>query len=151
MPADQESAPQALTVRALDELARADAPVQATGTQTFPRAALKSFGAPAVTGDTAPGRGQPLVDLATLLGPTGMGAADGMLINGSLNNGASTPFALPRGIGNNRPRLPSVRSYALGLQLGNSAWDADPFSFSGARAVKPNYTDTQVLGTFEGN
>ena len=61
-----------------------------------------------------------------------MGAADGLLINGSLNNGASTPFALPRGIGNNRPRPRGVYSYAAGFQMGNSAWDARPFSLIGS-------------------
>jgi trimeric autotransporter adhesin len=150
VPADQESVPETLTARALDELARAEALVQSTSAQTFPRTPLKSFGMPAVAGIGTPVRSQPLVDLATLLGPNDMGAAEGMLINGSLNNGASTPFALPRGIGNNRPRLPSVRTYAFGIQLGNSAWDAAPFSLSGSRSVKPNYTDTQVLGTLEG-
>jgi hypothetical protein len=79
-----------------------------------------------------------------------MGAADGLLINGSLNNGASTPFAIPRAIGNNRPRGPSVYSYAAGLQLGNSAWDARPFSLAGPRPSTPSYTDTQALGTFQG-
>ena len=79
-----------------------------------------------------------------------MGAADGLLINGSLNNGASTPFALPRGIGNNRPRPRGVYSYAAGFQMGNSAWDARPFSLIGSRAAKPSYADTQALGTFQG-
>jgi hypothetical protein len=96
-----------------------------------------------------PRRPAAAVDLATLLGPTGMGAADGMLINGSLNNGASTPFALPRGIGNNRRAC--VRSHLRARSSdGNSAWDAAPFSLSGARVVKPSYTDAQVTGTFEG-
>jgi hypothetical protein len=79
-----------------------------------------------------------------------MGAADGLLINGSLNNGASTPFAIPRAIGNNRPRGPSVYTYAAELQLGNSAWDARPFSLAGSRPSTPSYTDTEALGTFHG-
>jgi len=147
VPKDQESPADALTTRTLDELTRSG-PVPANA-GSFPRAALRPIGSQVAEGTAAIGRGQPLVDVATLLGPAGMGAADGMLINGSLNNGASTPFALPRGIGNNRPRPPSIRTYALGLQLGNSAWDAGPFSLSGARAVKPSYTDTQVTGIFE--
>jgi hypothetical protein len=149
VPHDPESPPDALAVRTLDELT----PVETTPpvALSFPRLALNAVGPVETAGDVVPvRRQQPLVDLATLLGPTGMGAADGLLINGSLNNGASTPFALPRGIGNNRPHLRSIRSYALGLQLGNSAWDAGPYSLSGARVIKPLYTDTQVLGTFEG-
>jgi len=150
IPKDQESPADALNVRTLDELTRTDAPIASGPAMPFPRAMLKVLGEDAEEGATAASRGRPAVDLATLIGPTGMGAADGMLINGSLNNGASTPFALPRGIGNNRPRVRSVRTYALGLQMGNSAWDAAPFSLSGARVVKPSYTDAQVTGTFEG-
>jgi len=148
VPKDQESPADALTTRTLDELTRTGSPPANSG--SFPQTRLKSLEKADRGGAAVTGRGWPLVDLATLVGPTGMGAAEGMLINGSLNNGASTPFALPRGIGNNRPRLPSVRTYAIGLQLGNSAWDSGPYALSGTRAVKPSYTDTQITGTFEG-
>jgi hypothetical protein len=120
-----------LAVRSFDELAREIS-------QPRPAASIANL------------REQPAVDLAVLVGPTGMGAEDGLLINGSLNNGASTPFAIPRAIGNNRPRGPSVYTYAVGLQLGNSAWDARPFSLAGPRPSTPSYTDTQALGTFQG-
>ena len=86
-----------------------------------------------------------------LIGPTGIGAEDGLLITGSLNNGASTPFALPRGIGNNRPRPPSVITYAAGLQLGSSALDARPFSLTGLRLPKPSYAALQGNGMMQGN
>ncbi|HTM03356.1 MAG TPA: hypothetical protein VL173_07640, partial [Vicinamibacterales bacterium] len=146
IPSDQDAAPTPLVVQSLDDLAKADPPVQ-SAPGTFPRAPLQ-FSSKQVETTAKAGRA-PTVDLATLIGPDGIGAADGMLINGSLNNGASTPFALPRGIGNNRPRLPTQRSYALGLQLGNSAWDARPFSLTGAETASPSYTDLQLLGTFE--
>ena len=131
VPAAKEPAPVALTVRSFDEIAR-------------------EIAAPPPERPIAAVRDQPPIDLSVLVGPTGMGAADGLLINGSLNNGASTPFAIPRAIGNNRPRLPPVYSYALGLQLGNSAWDARPFSVGGSPLSTPSYTDTQALGTFDG-
>jgi trimeric autotransporter adhesin len=131
VPAEKEPAPDALAVRSFDELAR-------------------EIAAPRPDRVITDVRDQPPVDLSVLIGPTGMGAADGLLINGSLNNGASTPFAIPRAIGNNRPRGPSVRTYAAGLQLGNSAWDARPFSLAGPRPSTPSYTDTQALGTFQG-
>jgi hypothetical protein len=82
--------------------------------------------------------------------PTGMGAAAGLLINGSVNNGASTPFAQPRAFGTNRPGQRSLYTYASGIQLGNAAWDARPFSVTGEPTVKPSYTDAQFLGTFQG-
>jgi hypothetical protein len=82
--------------------------------------------------------------------PTGMGAAAGLLINGSVNNGASTPFAQARAFGTNRPNQRSLYTYASGVQLGNSAWDARPYSLTGQPTARPSYTDAQFLGTFQG-
>jgi hypothetical protein len=82
--------------------------------------------------------------------PTGMGAAAGLLINGSVNNGASTPFAQARAFGSNRPGQRSLYNGAFGLQLGNSAWDARSYSLTGERPEKEPYTDAQFLGTFQG-
>lgn len=82
--------------------------------------------------------------------PTGIGAAAGLLINGSVNNAATTPFAQPRAFGTNRPNLRSLYSYAAGIQLGNSSWDARPYSFSGQQTQRPSYTDAQFLGSFQG-
>jgi hypothetical protein len=129
VPAESEPPPDALAVRSYDELAR-DLP-------------------PARFFEDNAAEDEP-VDLTVLLGTAGMGAADGLLINGSLNNGASTPFALPRGIGNNRPRPPGIYTYAAGLQMGSSAWDARPFSLIGSGRPLPSYADTQANGTFQG-
>ncbi len=82
--------------------------------------------------------------------PTGIGAAAGLLINGSVNNGATTPFAQARAFGTNRPNQRSLYSYAAGTQLGNSAWDARPYSFSSSDTQRPSYTDAQFLGSFQG-
>ncbi len=82
--------------------------------------------------------------------PTGIGAAAGLLINGSLNNGASTPFAQPRAFGTNRPGQRSLYTYAAGLQFGTSGWDARPYSLTGTEAARPSYTDAQFSGTFQG-
>ena len=129
VPAPTEPPPDALAVRSYDEL-----------TRDLPPARLFEDEA----ADEEP------VDLTVLIGSAGMGAADGLLINGSLNNGASTPFALPRGIGNNRPRPPGVYSYAAGLQMGSSAWDSRPYSLIGSQRPLPSYADTQANGTFQG-
>jgi hypothetical protein len=74
-------------------------------------------------------------------------SAAGLLINGSVNNGAASPFAQARAFGTNRPNQRSLYSYASGLQLGNSAWDARPYSFTSNDTVRPSYTDAQFLGT----
>ena len=79
-----------------------------------------------------------------------IGAEDGLLINGSVNNGAASPFAQARAFGNNRPGQRSLYNGGLGLLMGHSAWDARPFSFAGARTPKPDYRDVHVLATFGG-
>ena len=78
------------------------------------------------------------------------GTADGYLVNGSVNNGAASPFAQLAAFGNNRRGQRSLYNGGIGVQLGNSAWDARPFSFGGVQAPKPSYNDLQVLATFGG-
>jgi hypothetical protein len=77
-------------------------------------------------------------------------ATDGFLINGSVTNAAASPFAQPRAFGNNRPQARSLYSWSLGLLGGDSAWDARPFSFTGAPVSKPSYRDLHLSGTFGG-
>jgi hypothetical protein len=80
----------------------------------------------------------------------GIGAADGFLINGSVNNGAASPFAQLRAFGNNRPGQRSLYNGGIGILSGNSVWDARPYSFAGQQASKPSYNDVHVLGSFGG-
>src|SRR5262245_43497422 len=130
VPTKGDPPPDALSVRSFDELTR----------ELPPARTFDTVGAP----DTEP------VDIIALSGLAGMGAADGLLINGSLNNGASTVFALPRGIGNNRPRPRGVYSYTGGLQMGNSFFDASQYSLIGSTSPKPSYADLQASGNFQG-
>ena len=77
-------------------------------------------------------------------------AADGFLINGSVNNGAASPFAQLAAFGNNRRNARSLYNGGLGVLLGNSAWDARPFSFTDRPSPKPTYNDMQIVGSFAG-
>lgn len=77
-------------------------------------------------------------------------ATPGLLINGSLNNGASTPFALPPAFGNNRFGGNGLYRFGLGAVLDNSALDAAPFSLTGQRTPKPVYNRITGLATFGG-
>jgi outer membrane receptor protein involved in Fe transport len=79
-----------------------------------------------------------------------MGAADGLLVNGSVNNGAATPFAQFPAFGNNRRRPGSVYNGGFGVLTGNSMWDARPYSFSAQETPKPSYYDVHLIGTFGG-
>jgi hypothetical protein len=105
----------------------------------FQRAAVSATpGAAAVAGDTG-GSDANAAD-----------AADGFLINGSVNNGAASPFAQLAAFGNNRRGARSLYNGGVGIMLGNSAFDAQPFSFSGQPTPTPDYSDMQIVGSFAG-
>ncbi|HEX4347721.1 MAG TPA: carboxypeptidase regulatory-like domain-containing protein [Vicinamibacterales bacterium] len=77
--------------------------------------------------------------------------ADGLVVNGSVNNGAASPFAQLAAFGNSRRGGRSLYNWSLGLFLGSSALDARQFSFGGGTPPpKPSYTDAQMNGTFGG-
>jgi hypothetical protein len=77
-------------------------------------------------------------------------SADGFLINGSVNNSAASPFAQLAAFGNNRRGRRALYNGGAGVLLGNSAWDARPFSFTSQQTPKPFYSDAQILGSFAG-
>ncbi len=91
----------------------------------------------AVSDATLPSEDEPPPDLADV-------------INGSMNNGAATPFAQPRSFGNNRPRAGALYTGALSAIIGNSAWNARPFSFGGSGLPAPSYGDAQLGFTLSG-
>ena len=102
----------------------------------------------------APGATQPLND-ARSPGDDGTrdlpaAAAEGFLVNGSVNNAAAAPFSQLAAFGNNRRNGRSLYTGGLGTILGNSAWDARPYSFTGQETPKPSYRDVQVMGVFGG-
>ena len=66
------------------------------------------------------------------------------IITGSLINGAASAFAQARAIGNNRPRQLALYTGGLTAVLGNSAWNARPYSFAGSTAASPSYSDVNV-------
>jgi hypothetical protein len=106
----------------------------AQGGQGFQRAGVsQTAAAPA-----APRQAEPPSD------PFG-GAADGFVVNGSVNNGAASPFAQLAAFGNNRRGGRSLYNGGIGLVLGNSAWDARSYGIA-----QPSYNDTQFLGSFGG-
>src|SRR5207249_6015757 len=65
-------------------------------------------------------------------------AADGFLINGSVNNGAASPFAQLAGFGNNRRGRPLYTGGAS-VVVDNSALDARAYSLTGQDTPKPSY------------
>ena len=77
-------------------------------------------------------------------------AADGFLINGSVNNGAASPFAQPAAFGNNRRRPGALYNGMVGGLFSNSFWDARPYSLTGTPTPRPDYYNVHLLGTFGG-
>jgi hypothetical protein len=73
-----------------------------------------------------------------------------LLVNGSVNNGAASPFAQLAAFGNNRRSGRSLYTGGVGTILDNSAWDSSPFSFTTQSTPKPSYTDAQIMGNFGG-
>jgi len=108
----------------------------ASSASTPAPAAARAADAPIVGGDSG--------------GDRSADAADGFLINGSVNNSAASPFAQLQAFGNNRRGARSLYNGGFGALLGNSAWDARPFSFTGQDTPKPSYSDAQVVGSFAG-
>lgn len=77
-------------------------------------------------------------------------AADSMLVNGSINNGAASPFAQAMAFGNNRYNSKGLYNGGLGVLWDNSALDARPYSLSGQQTPKPSYNRVIGLATLGG-
>jgi len=77
-------------------------------------------------------------------------AADGFLINGSMNNGASSPFSLAPAFGNRRNGGRSLYTGGIGVILDNSSLDAQSFSLTGQETPKPTYNRLTGVATLGG-
>jgi trimeric autotransporter adhesin len=77
-------------------------------------------------------------------------ASDGLLINGTVNNGASSPFAQNARFGNNVRGIGSLYNGSIALIEDNSALDANSFSYTGQPTPKPEYDHLQGAATFGG-
>jgi hypothetical protein len=72
------------------------------------------------------------------------------ILNGSVVNGAASIFAQPRAFGNNRPSEGPRYTGAVTSVLGNSAWNAAPYSFGPSPPPPPSYDDLQLGFTLAG-
>ncbi len=77
-------------------------------------------------------------------------ASDGLLINGTANNGASSPFAQAQAFGNSRRGMRSLYNGNLGLIFDTSALDARNFSITGQDTPKLPYDHLQGVFAFGG-
>jgi hypothetical protein len=77
-------------------------------------------------------------------------AADGLLVNGSVNNSATSVFGLVPAFGNVRKGPGSLYNGSLGMILDNSALDARSYSFTGQNTAKPAYNRLTGMASFGG-
>ena len=139
---DPPPAPSSGATRGTPQNAGRDAPTPPAG--GFQRAGVNASSAPAAPAGAPAAPAEPAVPDSPL------GAAEGLLVNGSVNNGAASPFAQLAAFGNNRRSGRSLYTGGVGTILGNSAWDASPFSFTSQTASKPSYNDAQIVGNIGG-
>jgi hypothetical protein len=146
-----------LTLKPFDEIAREasrspapafdpspppGAPPTRASTERTPAAAPANAPAGARPAATAPD--EPPAD------STSAAAADGYLVNGSVNNGAASPIAQPPAFGNNRRQGNSLYNGGVAVILGSSAFDSRPFTFAGTPTAQPDYQNLRINGTFGG-
>ena len=77
-------------------------------------------------------------------------AMSGLLINGSVNNAATSPFAQIPAFGNHRSSGPGLYNGGLGVIFDNSTLDARPDSLTGLNTPKPNYSNLTAIATLGG-
>jgi hypothetical protein len=77
-------------------------------------------------------------------------AADGLLINGTVNNGAASPFAQSAAFGNSRRGIRSLYNGNIGVTNDNSALDAHTYSFTGQNTQQPSYNRMTANFNFGG-
>jgi hypothetical protein len=132
------------TIRA--EGGRGTVTVAPTG-QGFQRAGVTA----PVTSPAAAAAAAPARPAAAEEPPADANAAnDGLLVNGSVNNGAASPFAQFAAFGNNRRRPGALYNAQMGVLASSSAWDAKPASLTGQAASIPSYNNVHFIGMFQG-
>jgi hypothetical protein len=147
-PATTESAPAPGAPAPPNGNTSAAAPQPAGKLQDFQRAAVNSASntpppAPPPPADTNAPANEGSSDLT-------QSAATGLLVNGSVNNGAASAFAQTATFGNNRRGPGSLYNGDASVIFDTSAWDAAPFSVTGIPASKPSYNNLQIESAFGG-
>jgi trimeric autotransporter adhesin len=77
-------------------------------------------------------------------------SSDGLLVNGSVNNAATSMFSLDRAFGNKRGNSKNLYNGGLAFAFDNSALDAKQYSLAGVDTPKPVYNRMTGGLTFGG-
>ena len=81
---------------------------------------------------------------------TAQQASDGLLINGSVNNAATSQYSMSQAFGNTRSGGRSLYNYGLSLVLNNSALNAKPYSLTGLDTAIPSNNKITAGASFGG-
>jgi hypothetical protein len=116
------------------------AEIRAASPAPVPPAAPETQGpAPTAKAEKAPGESA-----------ASQNTSDGFLINGSINNGAASPFAQFGAFGNNRRGARGLYNGGIGIILDNSTLNARSFSQTGQDTPKPAYNHFTGVVTLGG-
>jgi trimeric autotransporter adhesin len=147
-PPVSQAAPAASTAQASNSTIRAQGGRGTVATapagQGFQRAGVTAPTRPAAA---APAAARPATEEPP---PDANAANDGLLVNGSVNNGAASPFAQFAAFGNNRRRPGALYNAQLGVLANTSAWDARPASLTGQQTNIRSYNNVHLIGMFQG-
>ena len=77
-------------------------------------------------------------------------SADGLLVNGSESNAATSQYSLSPAIGNHRPGTKALYNGSFGAFAENSIFDAKPYSLTGLVLPKDSYNRITMVATFGG-
>ncbi|MBV9504367.1 MAG: TonB-dependent receptor [Acidobacteriia bacterium] len=138
-----QTAPPPPVTEARNKTRKGKAPIAPANTKTpFQRAQLNAAAtAPAPANEPAANENA---------GELNQRASDGFLINGSANNGATSPFALGPAFGNARFGSKSLYNGSIGVIVDNSGLDARSYSLTGQDTSKPAYNHVTGVLTFGG-
>lgn len=76
--------------------------------------------------------------------------ADGLLINGSANNAATSKYSLAQAFGSRRAGSKALYTGSIGFQGSASPFDARPYSITGLEVPKASYTRFTGIATLGG-
>jgi hypothetical protein len=77
-------------------------------------------------------------------------SSDGFLVNGSVNNAATSRYSLDQAFGNRRSNSRALYNGGFAAIVDNSALDARPYSLSGLDTPKPSYNRVTAIVTLGG-
>jgi trimeric autotransporter adhesin len=122
-------------------------------TAATPEAGAPAAGAPAAAAKGTAAKAQTTTaaaGAAPAAAPASDATSDGFLINGSVNNAATSQFSLSQAFGNGRGNGRSLYNGGLSLRLDNSSFDAKTYSLTGLDSPKPQHDNLTAGITFGG-